>query len=452
MAYIFKFKSSDKVINLVKTFPKASFAFYGGNSYYNNQYSLSGAFTSSILAAPSGYISLYEQSVDRDGTINFDSSLLLNAQVRDPFGYAVSASVDPTTFYIGNNPTYAVFKVKDGTRINFKTVSKAEFNTTEGGTPLYSTYPLTASLQKHYYTAAMSRHTRSYLDLGPDTAPTATTDDLPVTGSVTYLYALKNTMNYYSVMSRNYQFSSSVRDLGASGSSPGATEVGLVTIPSIFYGDNIDKGTVNLKFYVTGTLIGELQDTNRNGDLIQIGPQSSQGSGSVAGVVLYKEGFIVLTGSWDLSSGAHTENYGTTTNVPSWLTFASTISSSAPLAVSSSWALDFNGSHKVPTMTLFAHAKKGDLNHSNNPTYVSKNTQILLSSGSEGYTQNPEAAIANVVSSSFPDPTGSFVKTTYISKIGIYDKNKNLIGIANLAKPVKKMPHRDFTFKIKLDI
>jgi len=452
MAYIFKFKSSDKVINLVKTFPKASFAFYGGNSYYNNQYSLSGAFTSSILAAPSGYISLYEQSVDRDGTINFDSSLLLNAQVRDPFGYAVSASVDPTTFYIGNNPTYAVFKVKDGTRINFKTVSKAEFNTTEGGTPLYSTYPLTASLQKHYYTAAMSRHTRSYLDLGPNTNPLVIADDLPVTGSVTYLYALKNTMNYYSVMSRNYQFSSSVRDLGASGSSPGATEVGLVTIPSIFYGDNIDKGTVNLKFYVTGTLIGELQDTNRNGDLIQIGPQSSQGSGSVAGVVLYKEGFIVLTGSWDLSSGAHTENYGTTTNVPSWLTFAQTISSSAPLAVSSSWALDFNGSHKVPTMTLFAHAKKGDLNHSNNPTYVSKNTQILLSSGSEGYTQNPEAAIANVVSSSFPDPTGSFVKTTYISKIGIYDKNKNLIGIANLAKPVKKMPHRDFTFKIKLDI
>ncbi len=452
MAYIFKFKSSDKVINLVKTFPKASFAFYGGNSYYNNQYSLSGAFTSSILAAPSGYISLYEQSVDRDGTINFDSSLLLNAQVRDPFGYAVSASVDPTTFYIGNNPTYAVFKVKDGTRINFKTVSKAEFNTTEGGTPLYSTYPLTASLQKHYYTAAMSRHTRSYLDLGPNTNPLVIADDLPVTGSVTYLYALKNTMNYYSVMSRNYQFSSSVRDLGASGSSPGATEVGLVTIPSIFYGDNIDKGTVNLKFYVTGTLIGELQDTNRNGDLIQIGPQSSQGSGSVAGVVLYKEGFIVLTGSWDLSSGAHTENYGTTTNVPSWLTFAQTISSSAPLAVSSSWALDFNGSHKVPTMTLFAHAKKGDLNHSNNPTYVSKNTQILLSSGSEGYTQNPEAAIANVVSSSFPDPTGSFLKTTYISKIGIYDKNKNLIGIANLAKPVKKMPHRDFTFKIKLDI
>tara|TARA_R110001583_G_scaffold720_7_gene6673 strand:- start:190 stop:1557 length:1368 start_codon:yes stop_codon:yes gene_type:complete len=455
MAYIFKFKSSDKVINLVKTFPKASFAFYGGNSYYNNQYSLSGAFTSSILGAPSGYTSLYEQSVDRDGTINFNDSELLNAQVRDPFGYVVSAedptATDPTEFYIGNNPTYAVFKVKDGTRINFKTVSRAEFNITEGGKPLHSTYPLTASLQKHYYPEAAPRYSASYLDLGPDTIED-TVDDLPVTGSVTYLYALKNTMNYYSVMSRNYQFSSSVRDLGASGSSPGATEVGLVTIPSIFYGDNIDKGTVNLKFYVTGTLIGELQDTNRNGDLIQIGPQSSQGSGSVAGVVLYKEGFIVLTGSWDLSNGAHTENYGTTTNVPSWLTFAQTISSSAPLAVSSSWALDFNGSHKVPTMTLFAHAKKGDLNHSNNPTYVDKNTQILLSSGSEGYTQNREALIANVVSSSFPDPTGSFLKTTYISKIGIYDKNKNLIGIAKLAKPVKKIPHRDFTFKIKLDI
>ena len=181
MAYIFKFKSSDKVINLVKTFPKVSFAFYGGNSYYNNQYSLRGAFTSSILGAPSGYVSLYEQSVDRDGTINFDASQLINADVRDPFGYVVSAvnpaALDPTEFYIGNNPTYAVFKVKDGTRINFKTVSKAEFNTTEGGTPLYSTYPLTASLQKHYYTAAMERHSGSYLDLGDDTDPAAILDD-----------------------------------------------------------------------------------------------------------------------------------------------------------------------------------------------------------------------------------------------------------------------------------
>jgi hypothetical protein len=61
-------------------------------------------------------------------------------------------------------------------------------------------------------------------------------------------------------------------------------------------------------------------------------------------------------------------------------------------------------------------------------------------------------AIKNLVSSSYPDPTGSFEKTTYISKIGIYDDQKNLIGIASVATPVKKTLDRDLTFKLKLDI
>ena len=60
--------------------------------------------------------------------------------------------------------------------------------------------------------------------------------------------------------------------------------------------------------------------------------------------------------------------------------------------------------------------------------------------------------IKNVVSSSYADPTGSFEKTTYISKVGLYDGNKNLIAIAKVATPVRKTVERDFTFKIKLDL
>ena len=60
--------------------------------------------------------------------------------------------------------------------------------------------------------------------------------------------------------------------------------------------------------------------------------------------------------------------------------------------------------------------------------------------------------IKNIVSSSYPDPTGSFKKTTFISSIGIYDDNKNLIGIATLANPVRKQEDQDLTFKIRLDI
>ena len=60
--------------------------------------------------------------------------------------------------------------------------------------------------------------------------------------------------------------------------------------------------------------------------------------------------------------------------------------------------------------------------------------------------------IKNSVSSSYNDPTGSFEKVTYISKIGIYDKDKNLIAIATPSTPIKKTQNRNLTFKLKLDI
>ena len=48
--------------------------------------------------------------------------------------------------------------------------------------------------------------------------------------------------------------------------------------------------------------------------------------------------------------------------------------------------------------------------------------------------------------------TASYRRQTYISKIGIYDEDRNLIGIAKVATPVKKTEERDFTFKLKLDV
>jgi len=58
---------------------------------------------------------------------------------------------------------------------------------------------------------------------------------------------------------------------------------------------------------------------------------------------------------------------------------------------------------------------------------------------------------ANVVSSSY-DTEPYLEKTTFISSIKLYDDNKNVIGIAKLAKPVRKTQERDLTFKLKLDL
>ena len=65
--------------------------------------------------------------------------------------------------------------------------------------------------------------------------------------------------------------------------------------------NRLKKGTVNLKFYISGSIAGECADIYENGELVEVsGAYDRFSSGSVAGVVLYNEGIVLLTGSWGL--------------------------------------------------------------------------------------------------------------------------------------------------------
>ena len=59
--------------------------------------------------------------------------------------------------------------------------------------------------------------------------------------------------------------------------------------------------------------------------------------------------------------------------------------------------------------------------------------------------------LENIVKSDFANYSASFESTTFISKVGIYDENKNLIAIATLANPIKKTPSRDYMIKMRMD-
>ena len=216
---------------------------------------------------------------------------------------------------------------------------------------------------------------------------------------------------------------------------------------------------MDLKFFVSGNLIGQLQDERRNGELVQIGPEGSTGSGSVAGVVLYKEGFVLLTGSWDLASGPYAgfagEKYtGSPVLKPKWIYFGAGANDGLAISnvVSSSFGLTFKGTTETQTITMLAHAQKGEYNHSNNPTYKTYGQGQQPMTASNAYVEPNDLTIKNVVSSSYSDPYADFKKTTYISSVAIYDENKNLIGIAKLATPVKKTEDLEYTIKMKLDI
>ena len=160
-----------------------------------------------------------------------------------------------------------------------------------------------------------------------------------------------------------------------------------------------------------------------------------------------------------MASGEHEafpgEKYtGAGVVTPKWVYFGAGANDTIGPAdvVSSSFGISFKGTSYTQTLTMLTHAEKGELNHSNNPTYKTANQITTALTSALSYIEPNSLGIKNIVSSSYADPTGSFQKTTYISSIGIYDDDKNLIGIAKVATPVKKTENREFTFKLKLDI
>jgi hypothetical protein len=238
-------------------------------------------------------------------------------------------------------------------------------------------------------------------------------------------------------------------------------KVGLISVPSILYGSSIKKGTVDLKYYITGTLVSQVKDSRENGELVQTYHERPDASdiGSVVGIVLYNEGFVLLTASFELNPD-HTEVYrtGESAEKASWIYFGQSILGSklADADVNpalSSYEINYSGTHYVPTVMMHAHAPKGQLNNSTNPTFTdnSEKTGTLVQSSSIQYMQNENLHIKNIASSSYLNHTSSFTKTTYLSKIGIYDKNKNLIAIAKMANPVRKEEDKDYTFRLKID-
>ena len=477
---LYKFRSSDIFYNRIQAHQKCEFFINNGNVYYNKKFSpgqLSGSFTGSIPSVNTGELSVFELNIDRTVNIATDPD-------DNPEG-APGSEDDDLSRPVGSIRPFMIKGAYPGNLYKFKNMSDIELRVRGYGDVITGSYPIAAKISRKLFSE---------------------TDEFDVTGSARRsdsglrdpnydLYdrreirALKNTLNSYSALSKHYcyifppdlehkrgentdSFGKTKLDYEVYGWDKEQQAINLISIPSIFYGSSIEKGSISLKYYITGSLIGELRDENKNGELIQVGPTGSLRSGSTAGVVLYNEGFILLTGSWGLganSNGSITQpqvKFGSTAVDNSWLYFAyganDTSASFVPDEhddgvnttdpVSASFDISFNGTTYVPTMTLFAHAPKSRLNTSTNPTFVKAGQNIEPLIRKIRYNEKQNLKIKNTISSSFPDPTGSFAKQTFITKIGVYDENKNLIGIASVANPVKKLEDLAYTFKIKMDI
>jgi hypothetical protein len=216
-------------------------------------------------------------------------------------------------------------------------------------------------------------------------------------------------------------------------------------------GSGIKKNSVSLNIYLTGNVLDSATDKRANGVLY------NQADDAI-GFVLYNEGFIIINNTDEIiqnydSNFSASQDGSTVSSKPRWIYFGTkdvdTINNYSSSVLF--YDVDYSIKENIPTLTTFIPADKNSFNHSNNITYLQSGSfDYTYNSGS--FSENQTINVKNVVKSPFISGSGEFEKETYISKIGLYDKEKNLIGYASLATPIRKTENREFLFKLKLDI
>ncbi len=96
----------------------------------------------------------------------------------------------------------------------------------------------------------------------------------------------------------------------------------------------------------------------------------------------------------------------------------------------SSTAITFQNITNINSTLIFCRAQPDEFNYSANPTFTNIDNRILVIDVGQEDTQQ------------------SF---TFVTSVGMYDANDNLLAVAKLSRPVEKSSERDLTFRVRLD-
>ena len=154
-------------------------------------------------------------------------------------------------------------------------------------------------------------------------------------------------------------------------------------------------------------------------------PAGGYVEGSGVGLLYYQAGIAVLTASvFDGSFGAPGATYDTS-SIDAMLT-GSEISSSCDGFRNRLNDLDFNNTTELNSTIYFCRANTSDFNYSANPTYLS-GSKIRVK---DQATDTP---------------------LSYVTTVGLYSADNELLAVAKLSEPLKKDPTNEFTLRVRLD-
>jgi hypothetical protein len=201
--------------------------------------------------------------------------------------------------------------------------------------------------------------------------------------------------------------------------------IAVFSIPQIYYGEGIKVGTV------------VLEDEQLGRTYTDDGYSNLKYGNQIKGNIFYDRGLIVV--AKDVVSGS----------------------------VLSQFTLNFRSTKTIYENEVFISVLESEFNYSQNPTAVNEtdgviNTHIVQRPGSirpgDLVTASFYNAGTKIINDEFSyyednvslDQTGSFL-APYITTIGLYDNELNMVAVAKLPQPIKSTPDYPVNFIIRFD-
>lgn len=243
-------------------------------------------------------------------------------------------------------------------------------------------------------------------------------------------------------------------------------EAVFICFKRLFARDKVKRETFAMRFFQSGAAVGPtVPNINSNGSnskiytdinsstnkFYEIGGEAAVVVDSAAttnpyGLLFLDRGILVLDMSKSFDQGikitgsidAVTNTSGIAQVSASLCRFATSASiddfvnhlCSTRFTASNETAMTFQNVTNINSTIFFCRANPDSFNYSSNPTFTDDNNRIVVID--EGEELDQEAF-------------------TFITSIGLYDDNNNLLGVAKLSRPVLKDSERDLTFKVRLD-
>lgn len=200
-----------------------------------------------------------------------------------------------------------------------------------------------------------------------------------------------------------------------------ADEFALLLIPQKYYGEGIKIGSLTL---TTGSV------TYTDDGFSNLIDSAS----NIKGNIFYDRGFVVLTNN--IESGSSLNNY----------------------------SINFRSTKTIYENEIFISVLEHEFNVSTNPTsFINIDAELIKPIIDDPITgtkytasfYNIKSAKVNPIFweydfSSSVDKTGSYL-APYVTTIGLYDDNLDMVAVAKLPQPIKSMPDYPINFIIRFD-